>query len=158
MLSRFRTSALCALLAFAVPAVTWAASPAPLKVMSFNVRTPADTDTGKRWEDRRDAMVKVIQQAHPAVIGTQELVLEQANYLAEHLPAEQLGKAEVLAGAAEQVFLDAFQGQQVDQGVEYLGHFGILEKGGRTGAPCYVFRRQRSSNRDYCRQSSRCRR
>lgn len=48
MLSRFRRPALSALLALALPAVAWAAAPAPLKVMSFNVRTPADTEPGKR--------------------------------------------------------------------------------------------------------------
>lgn len=68
MLSRFRRPALSALLALALPAVAWAVTPAPLKVMSFNVRTPADTEPGKRWPDRRDAMVKVILDAHPAVI------------------------------------------------------------------------------------------
>ncbi len=87
MLSRLRRPALCALLALALPAAAWAAQPpAPLKVMSFNVRTPADTEPGKRWDDRRDAMVKVILDAHPAVVGTQELVQEQATYLAAHLP------------------------------------------------------------------------
>lgn len=66
-----------------------AAAPAgePLRVMSFNVRTPADTAPGKRWEDRRAAMVTLVKQQHPAVVGTQELVLKQAEYLAEHLPA-----------------------------------------------------------------------
>ncbi|KAF1017561.1 MAG: hypothetical protein GAK31_00829 [Stenotrophomonas maltophilia] len=89
MLFHLRRPALLALLALALPAASaWAATPttAPLTVMSFNVRTPADTEPGKRWEDRRDAMVKVIRDAHPAVVGTQELVLEQATYLAEHLP------------------------------------------------------------------------
>lgn len=62
------------------------ATPAPLKVMSFNVRTPADTAAGKRWVDRRDAMVAVIKDAHPAVMGTQELVSDQADYLARQLP------------------------------------------------------------------------
>lgn len=86
MLSRLRPQALIALLALALPVASWAAGPTPLKVMSFNVRTPADTAPGKRWPDRRDAMVKVIQDAHPAVVGTQELVQEQADYLAAHLP------------------------------------------------------------------------
>lgn len=56
-----------------------------LRVMSFNVRTPADTEPGRRWEDRRDAMVEVITQAHPQVVGTQELTQPQAEYLAAHL-------------------------------------------------------------------------
>lgn len=56
-----------------------------LKVMSFNVRTPADTQPGRRWEDRRDAMVTLLQQQRPDVVGTQELVKAQADYLAAHL-------------------------------------------------------------------------
>lgn len=74
---------LCLLLA--LPAA-WAAPPASLRVMSFNVRTPADTEPGRRWEDRREAMVAVIRQAHPAVIGTQELTPVQAQYLQTQLP------------------------------------------------------------------------
>lgn len=90
MLHRLRRPAALLLLSLALPMATMAAptgTPAqPLKVMSFNVRTPADSEPQKRWPDRRDAMVSVIQRNHPAVVGTQELVLEQANYLAEHLP------------------------------------------------------------------------
>lgn len=98
MVHRLRRSAALLLLGLAAPlfasvvpeARTPTPSPAPasaaLKVMSFNVRTPADTEPGKRWEDRRAAMVQVIRQAQPAVVGTQELVLQQAQYLAEHLP------------------------------------------------------------------------
>jgi len=66
--------------AFAAPAS------APLRVMSFNVRTPVDTEPGRRWEDRRGAMLEVIEQARPDVIGTQELTPVQAQYLSEHLP------------------------------------------------------------------------
>ncbi|HVJ37033.1 MAG TPA: endonuclease/exonuclease/phosphatase family protein [Stenotrophomonas sp.] len=77
-----RLSCLLSLLLVVVPA--WAAPP-PLRVMSFNVRTPADTEPGRRWEDRRSAMVEVIEQARPDVIGTQELTPVQAKYLAEQL-------------------------------------------------------------------------
>lgn len=78
---------LCLLsLCLAAPAAL-AAEPAPLRVMSFNVRTPADTEPGRRWEDRRAAMVAVIRQAHPDVIGTQELTRLQADYLRAQLPA-----------------------------------------------------------------------
>jgi endonuclease/exonuclease/phosphatase family metal-dependent hydrolase len=57
----------------------------PLRVMSFNVRTPADTGPGRRWEDRRDAMVALLKQQRPDVVGTQELVKAQADYLVAHL-------------------------------------------------------------------------
>lgn len=85
MLNRLRRPAALLLLALALPAGA-ATPPPPLKVMSFNVRTPADTAPGKRWMDRREALVTTIRQAHPAVMGTQELVKEQADYLASQLP------------------------------------------------------------------------
>jgi len=85
MLNRLRRPVALLVLALALPAVA-ATPPPPLKVISFNVRTPADTAPGKRWMDRREAMVTTIRQAHPAVMGTQELVKEQADYLASQLP------------------------------------------------------------------------
>lgn len=57
----------------------------PLKVMSFNVRTPADTNDN-RWENRRDLMAQVIRTQDPDVIGTQELVKAQADDLIARLP------------------------------------------------------------------------
>ncbi|MDT4861373.1 hypothetical protein FQZ97_959750 [compost metagenome] len=48
--------------------------------------------------------------------------------LAEHLAAEQLAEAEILADAAEQVFFDGFEAQQGDQFVEHLGHGNLLCK------------------------------
>ncbi|MDH4906742.1 endonuclease/exonuclease/phosphatase family protein [Xanthomonas axonopodis pv. phyllanthi] len=80
-----RLLAFGALLCIALPAL--AVTPAaPLRVMSFNVRVPADTDGDKRWQVRRAAMVALIKQTHPDVFGTQELVSEQAAFLAEQLP------------------------------------------------------------------------
>ncbi len=86
MLHLFRRSAALLLLSMALPAIAATPTPTPLKIMSFNVRTPADKEPGKRWEDRRAAMVSTIRDAHPAVMGTQELVKAQADYLAAQLP------------------------------------------------------------------------
>jgi endonuclease/exonuclease/phosphatase family metal-dependent hydrolase len=61
------------------------AAEAPLRVMTFNVRVPADTGTNA-WVNRRDLMVKVIRTEHPDLLGTQELTEEQGEYLAAHLP------------------------------------------------------------------------
>ena len=91
MLSRFHRPALLALMMLAAPlGSAWAQAPDALKVMSFNVRTPADTDPGKRWEDRRGAMVTLIREQKPEVIGTQELVKKQGDYLVSHLPGYTL--------------------------------------------------------------------
>lgn len=57
-----------------------------LRVMSFNVRVPVDSDGDKRWEVRRGAMAQLIREQRPDVIGTQELVKKQADYLAAQLP------------------------------------------------------------------------
>jgi len=87
MFNRLPHRALGLVLALALPlAAAHAAAPAPLRVMSFNVRTPVDTEPGKRWEDRRDAMVALLEKEHPAVFGTQELKANQADYLVRHLP------------------------------------------------------------------------
>ncbi|WP_368857996.1 endonuclease/exonuclease/phosphatase family protein, partial [Thermolongibacillus altinsuensis] len=64
---------------------TSVAAEAPLRVMTFNVRVPVDTGMNA-WVNRRDLMVKVIEAAHPDVLGTQELTEEQGEYLAAHLP------------------------------------------------------------------------
>ena len=62
-----------------------AAASAPLRVMTFNVRVPVDTDMNA-WANRRDLMVSVIKAEHPDLLGTQELTEEQGEYLAAHLP------------------------------------------------------------------------
>ncbi|MEO7071760.1 MAG: endonuclease/exonuclease/phosphatase family protein [Rhodanobacter sp.] len=71
------------LLMLGVPVAGVAA--APLRVMTFNVRVPVDTGMNA-WANRRELMVKVIQDAHPDLLGTQELTQEQGEYLAAQLP------------------------------------------------------------------------
>lgn len=73
-----------------------------LRVMSFNVRTPADTAPGKRWEDRREGMVALIREQHPEVIGTQELVQKQGEYLVAQLPGYRLFGASRSSGSGDE--------------------------------------------------------
>ncbi|OLI44927.1 endonuclease/exonuclease/phosphatase family protein [Xanthomonas oryzae] len=100
-----------AILALCITLPAFAASaPAPLRVMSFNVRVPMDSDGDKRWTVRRTSMVALIKQAHPDVFGTQELVQEQGQYLASHLPAYRwFGKGRRADGSDEHmgVFYDS---------------------------------------------------
>lgn len=58
-----------------------------LRVMSFNVRVPVESDGPNRWEARRDIMVRTIREQHPDLLGTQELHQEQGNYIVGKLPA-----------------------------------------------------------------------
>ncbi|MCC4602966.1 endonuclease/exonuclease/phosphatase family protein [Xanthomonas campestris] len=117
-----RLLASVAVLCIALPAL--AATPgAPLRVMSFNVRVPVDTDGDKRWQARRDAMVGLIRQAHPDVVGTQELVQEQAQYLATHLPTYRwFGKGRSADGGDEHmgVFYDSRALRVVESGDFWL--------------------------------------
>lgn len=71
------------LLAFAGTAA--AATVAPLRVMTFNVRTPSP-DGVNVWENRRDLFVRTIRDADPDVFGTQELHKEQGDYVVAKLP------------------------------------------------------------------------
>jgi endonuclease/exonuclease/phosphatase family metal-dependent hydrolase len=57
-----------------------------LRVMTFNVRYSEGNDGINAWPNRRDLMVEVIRQEHPDILGTQELLLPQADYLQRHLP------------------------------------------------------------------------
>lgn len=79
---RFR---LLLVILMALPATAALAESPTLKVMTFNVRTPTDTNDN-RWENRRDLMARTIDAQGPDVIGTQELVKRQADDLATRLP------------------------------------------------------------------------
>ncbi|MCX7514758.1 endonuclease/exonuclease/phosphatase family protein [Frateuria hangzhouensis] len=57
-----------------------------LRVMTFNVRYGEADDGINAWPQRRNLMVRVIKQEHPDIMGTQELLSPQGDYLAQHLP------------------------------------------------------------------------
>lgn len=60
--------------------------PHDLRVMTFNVRYGTADDGINAWTKRRDLMVRVIRQEHPDIMGTQELLSPQGDYLQQHLP------------------------------------------------------------------------
>jgi endonuclease/exonuclease/phosphatase family metal-dependent hydrolase len=76
---RLAIALLC--LAAALPA-----SAETLRVMSFNVRYAAKSDGPDIWENRRDFMVSTIRKYNPDLIGTQELLYAQGQYLDEAMP------------------------------------------------------------------------
>lgn len=84
--SMLRLLACCLLFSTAASAVPPRAEVGePLRVMSFNVRVPVDTDDN-RWELRRDQLVRTIREAAPDLVGTQELVRAQGDFIAGRLP------------------------------------------------------------------------
>lgn len=57
-----------------------------LRIMSFNIRLPVESDGVDYWEARKPLAVCMLQEQQPDVIGMQELVKVQADYLARELP------------------------------------------------------------------------
>lgn len=84
----FRGIALCLglLVGLAAAPAFAAEATAPLRVMSFNVRVPVESDGPDRWEARREQMARLIREQSPDLIGTQELVKAQGDFLVEWLP------------------------------------------------------------------------
>jgi len=57
------------------------------KVMSYNIRYPATEDykSGNGWNDRKFGLIKLIHYHQPDIIGMQEVVYEQLEFLSENL-------------------------------------------------------------------------
>ncbi len=60
--------------------------PRDLRVMSFNLRVPIFIDGPNYWDFRKGLLVETIVRFNPDLLGTQECVLGQADYLREQLP------------------------------------------------------------------------
>ena len=58
----------------------------PLKVMSFNIRYGTAMDGENAWPKRKDILVNTIKKYDPDVLGLQESIAFQADYIIEKLP------------------------------------------------------------------------
>jgi endonuclease/exonuclease/phosphatase family metal-dependent hydrolase len=67
-----------------LPVAADAAEPA-LRVMSFNIRYGTANDGENAWPKRRDYLIEVIREFDPDLLGTQEVLASQADFLAEKL-------------------------------------------------------------------------
>src|SRR5581483_4187006 len=56
-----------------------------LKVMSFNLRRDKESDGANGWSSRRDAAA-VVARHHPDLLGTQEGLQDQIDFLHQHFP------------------------------------------------------------------------
>lgn len=56
-----------------------------LRVMSFNIRYGTANDGENHWEKRKDFVVDTVRAFNPELLGTQETLGFQRDYLAEHL-------------------------------------------------------------------------
>ena len=64
-------------------------APAPLKVMSYNIRFGTADDGVYSWPNRQDAAVAMIEDQRPAVFGVQEGLRFQLEFIAEKCPEYQ---------------------------------------------------------------------
>lgn len=58
-----------------------------IKVMSYNIRCgQCDNNTQNSWDNRKELVLSVIQKSNPDVIGFQEMMPQQRDWLVEKLP------------------------------------------------------------------------
>ena len=57
----------------------------PLRVMTFNLRYGLADDGENRWENRRELLIETIRRFDPDLLGTQECLNFQADFLCEKL-------------------------------------------------------------------------
>lgn len=65
--------------------VTIANDERDLRVMSFNVRVAIFIDARNHWTFRKDLLVQTIRNFDPDLLGTQEALASQSDYLRRHL-------------------------------------------------------------------------
>ena len=56
-----------------------------MRVMTFNLRFENDRDGANAWQNRRSLVLEVIRKYRPSILGTQEGMRSQLNYLEKHL-------------------------------------------------------------------------
>ena len=76
----------CFLLAFSCSQLTSAEDLLTTRVMSFNIRYGTASDGENSWNDRKAFLVETIKAFEPDLLGTQETLGFQRDYLAEQLP------------------------------------------------------------------------
>jgi len=57
-----------------------------IKILTYNIKYDNVNDTVNNWNDRKDAMVDLLKNYEPGIIGMQEVLHHQLSYLVEQLP------------------------------------------------------------------------
>lgn len=60
-----------------------------MNIMSFNLRYDESADEENQWNNRKEAVLTMLNELQPLVIGIQEGLHHQVTYLDENLPAYQ---------------------------------------------------------------------
>ena len=100
-----------------------ACQPAPLTVMSFNVRNSAASDGPNDWELRKSATGAMLAAVRPDVFGVQEALPDQIDYILEAAPAYQcygIGRNDGVEGERMSIFYNTERMQMEDHGTWWL--------------------------------------
>lgn len=84
------TGLLLALVSLALGRSSAVAAPADLRVMSFNIRVGTAKDGANHWDKRKDLVVRTIRTFDPDLLGLQESIRFQGEYLLSQLPEYDL--------------------------------------------------------------------
>jgi endonuclease/exonuclease/phosphatase family metal-dependent hydrolase len=85
-----RVHALSFSLAMLLASAPASAAEALLRVMTFNLRYATAADGENSWPNRKDLLLETIRQFDPDLLGTQETLAVQADFLAQNLPGSTL--------------------------------------------------------------------
>lgn len=111
------------LLTTALLALLLACQPAPLTVMSFNVRNSAADDGPNDWELRKSATGAMLSEVKPDVFGVQEALPDQIDYILEAAPAYKcygIGRNDGVEGERMSIFYNTRRMQMEDHGTWWL--------------------------------------
>lgn len=100
-----------------------ACQPAPLTVMSFNVRNSAASDGPNDWELRKSATAAMLSEVKPDVFGVQEALPDQIDYILEAAPSYQcygIGRNDGVEGERMSIFYNTERMQMEDHGTWWL--------------------------------------
>lgn len=84
-MKRVRILISISILAWIMPGLVTMAQDSTLRIMTYNLKFASPTFEPP-WEVRREWQVDLIRSCDPDIIGTQEGLKEQIDYLADHLP------------------------------------------------------------------------
>lgn len=81
-----RCTTLVLFVLYACGAAGCSSASAPLRVMSFNLRYGSANDGENHWDKRHDLVAETIRTFNPDLLGTQECLAFQADFLKEKFP------------------------------------------------------------------------
>lgn len=133
----------------------------PLEIMSFNIRMSgaAEEDGENRWENRRQAVVDMLSDESPALIGMQEVLPDQLTYLDSALSQSYrrigVGREDgIAAGETMAIYYCENRVEMQDWGTFWLSDTPDIPSMGWDAAchrtATWILFRDRETGKEYC--------